>query len=665
MSKDEEFEFRDKYTDLVIQLIVFNAEYDPRRPFSEPIPNAAKGSSFVIDAKRGILLTNSHVVENIISVKGLAPKTNRDIRMRLISLCREKDLAIVQIFKEDWDILIESQKDKNNVSQKGSSKPLAVEFEDTLNLESMTRVVAVGYPLGQDNIKFTPGNISGFETLGNDSSAKNADDSGETVSYIQTTAPTNPGNSGGPLVNIKTGKVVGVVAAGITDAQNVGYAISTRTIWSCLDKLMLPIIHMEEPPLFAQIQSSLIPPGGYDIPSSSKSTEKISKTKTSPTSPVSRKIKTSSTSSVSVASMKIKTSPTSPVFKSFSSETKEITHFPNIIRLPQIGFTYCRISDDLSNYYAEKFNETSDIVKGIYITKVQKDTAFPFLKEGFILSSIIFQSKKNEIIYASIDNSSKVTCTQYIMDKKSSSDLLDIFLKNMDSLNGTVVDRKFTIREIIDIIPLDTSMYCTYIGQDGTCDGEDYPFCSKEDKTFCNGESNTSSKNTLPKKSTSIKNPKCKWGKWNAKFLFKENNQFFAIQNLFLHFEPLDYEIIAGLCLSNLCMNHEPILSEGSKKFLKDPCKFNKYVVVTFTFSDTDVNEIRSITIGDVIKSINDQSINTIDDVKNVLKNNKKVDMLKIITYAGGILVIKSDKARRQDKAIMQAYQVRGHEYIF
>ena len=68
-------------------------------------------------------------------------------------------------------------------------------------------VLALGYPLGQQSLKSTNGIISGREH-----------------SMIQMSAPINPGSSGGPLLNSK-GEVIGINSAGVTEAQNVGYAI--------------------------------------------------------------------------------------------------------------------------------------------------------------------------------------------------------------------------------------------------------------------------------------------------------------------------------------------------------------------------------------------------------------------------------------------------------
>ena len=581
--ENQDFELRFRYSNSIIQLIVFNANYDIRIPSSQPIPGSAKGSSFIIDSKRGILLTNAHVVEDIISVKGLSPKLGHDLRMRLISICREKDLAIVQIFKEDWDILV------------GNSDPqmMELQFEDTLNMTAMTRVVAVGYPLGQDNIKFTPGAVAGFETLGNDSSAKDEDDDGETTSYIQTTAPTNPGNSGGPLINERTGKVVGVISAGIPFAQSVGYAVSTRTVWSCLDALMAPIIHMEEPPFYAKIQSSLIPKGGY--------------------------------TPLDITRQKIKT--TSITLGSFNDDGV----LPNVIRPPQIGFTYCRSSDDLCNYYANRTSELLNSIEGIYITKVFKNSVFRYLKEGVILSSFICQTSDNEILYGKFDNSGKVTCFQYIY--KSSPRNIDIFeeFKNSERRESlfdiTNVERKLSFRELIDMVPLGANITWNFIGE---------------------AESKQQQKS---------------WGRWDVYSKYSPSKNFIPAQYRFLHFEPLDFEIFGGLCVADLCMNHKIMLSETQQKYLKGDYKFKRHVIVTFVFSDTSANETRGIVMGDILRSINGVEINTIEDVREVLSRLKDDDLLLIKSATGGIVAIPISKARLQDQSAIAAYQITNYTY--
>ncbi|MGC9095424.1 MAG: S1C family serine protease, partial [Candidatus Bathyarchaeia archaeon] len=49
------------------------------------------------------------------------------------------------------------------------------------------------------------------------------------ANVIQTTAPLNPGNSGGPLLNLQ-GQVVGITTAIVSNSQGLGFAIPSNTI---------------------------------------------------------------------------------------------------------------------------------------------------------------------------------------------------------------------------------------------------------------------------------------------------------------------------------------------------------------------------------------------------------------------------------------------------
>ena len=112
---------------------------------------------------------------------------------------------------------------------------LAVQFPDSDDIKQGEEIFVFGFPLdgylpSAGNI--TPGIISALAGPGNNSS------------LVQMTAPVQPGNSGGPLLN-KKGKVVGVVVgkanaikiAKVTGdiPQNINFAIAPRTVKSFLD----------------------------------------------------------------------------------------------------------------------------------------------------------------------------------------------------------------------------------------------------------------------------------------------------------------------------------------------------------------------------------------------------------------------------------------------
>ena len=85
----------------------------------------------------------------------------------------------------------------------------------------------LGYPLGSDNVIVTSGFVSTTDF-----------DGGRNILWVQTDSAIDPGNSGGPLLNIR-GKVVGVVSAKFIGVaiEGVGFVISSNTVDLYLERL--------------------------------------------------------------------------------------------------------------------------------------------------------------------------------------------------------------------------------------------------------------------------------------------------------------------------------------------------------------------------------------------------------------------------------------------
>ncbi len=140
------------------------------------------GSGFLIDAQ-GYILTNNHVVENRTSIT-VTLADGREANGEIVGADSETDLAVIKITESGLTPL-----------------PLA----DSDQLEVGEWVLAVGAPFGLEQT-VTHGIVSALgrkEVRGLDITYQN---------FIQTDAAVNPGNSGGPLLNLR-GEVVGVNTA--------------------------------------------------------------------------------------------------------------------------------------------------------------------------------------------------------------------------------------------------------------------------------------------------------------------------------------------------------------------------------------------------------------------------------------------------------------------
>jgi serine protease Do len=132
------------------------------------------GSGFIISSD-GFLLTNHHVVDGADEI--LVTLTDRrEFKGRLIGSDRRTDVALVKI--------------------DASGLP-TVKIGDPNKVKVGEWVIAIGSPFGLDNT-VTAGIVS----------AK-ARETGEYLPFIQTDVAVNPGNSGGPLINMR-GEVIGI-----------------------------------------------------------------------------------------------------------------------------------------------------------------------------------------------------------------------------------------------------------------------------------------------------------------------------------------------------------------------------------------------------------------------------------------------------------------------
>ena len=98
----------------------------------------------------------------------------------------------------------------------------------------MQHIIAAGYPFGKelsDDLKFTSGIVSSLKGMKNDSTR------------IQIDAALNYGNSGGPIVDKKTGKLVAVAVAGLRKdmTESINYGIKASQVKDFLESNRISI----------------------------------------------------------------------------------------------------------------------------------------------------------------------------------------------------------------------------------------------------------------------------------------------------------------------------------------------------------------------------------------------------------------------------------------
>ena len=139
-------------------------------------PSQGLGSGFIVDAN-GVILTNAHVVADADEVT-VRLVDKREFKAKVLGSDRTTDIAVIKIEAKDLPV---------------------VKIGNPATTRVGEWVVAIGAPFGLENT-VTSGIVSAKgRALPGDAA----------VPFIQTDAAVNPGNSGGPLFNLK-GEVIGV-----------------------------------------------------------------------------------------------------------------------------------------------------------------------------------------------------------------------------------------------------------------------------------------------------------------------------------------------------------------------------------------------------------------------------------------------------------------------
>jgi len=166
------------------------------------------GSGFIV-SKKGLIVTNKHVVADTQAQYRVITKDNKGYKVEKIYRDPVNDLAILKI-------------------NPAGNELKAIELGDSNKLKVGQFAMAIGTALGEFRHTVTTGVISG---LGRGITAGSAfQGSVERLdNVIQTDAAINPGNSGGPLLN-SAGQVIGVNVAVASSGQNIGFAIPINIV---------------------------------------------------------------------------------------------------------------------------------------------------------------------------------------------------------------------------------------------------------------------------------------------------------------------------------------------------------------------------------------------------------------------------------------------------
>jgi 2-alkenal reductase len=187
--------------------------------------DAAQGSGFVV-SHRGYILTNSHVITNAGEApSGEAPEAADSVFVEF----RDGDRVPARVV--GWDVYDDVGLLKTDPGEHALSP---VPLGDSSGVVVGEPVAAIGSPFGNEN-SLSVGVVSATER-----SIESLTSSYDLVDAIQTDAPINRGNSGGPMFDAR-GRVIGInaqIRSVSGNAEGVGFAVPINSAKRSMEQLI-------------------------------------------------------------------------------------------------------------------------------------------------------------------------------------------------------------------------------------------------------------------------------------------------------------------------------------------------------------------------------------------------------------------------------------------
>ncbi len=203
----------DEVENSVVTIDCIIVQYTMR--FGQQVTSEVQGSGFVCEYEgQMVVITNNHVIDDADSITVTFANENT-LDAEVVGTDVYKDLAVLMVDAPESEFY-----------------PLEIVSSSTVSVGDY--VAAIGSPYGLAGT-MTTGIVSAVDrTI---TIAENIGSSYDMTDLIQTSAPINSGNSGGPLITYD-GRVIGVTTAIVSDSDGLGFAVSSDTILNALENLL-------------------------------------------------------------------------------------------------------------------------------------------------------------------------------------------------------------------------------------------------------------------------------------------------------------------------------------------------------------------------------------------------------------------------------------------
>jgi serine protease Do len=140
-----------------------------------------------------------------------------------------------------------------------------------------------------------------------------------------------------------------------------------------------------------------------------------------------------------------------------------------------------------------------------------------------------------------------------------------------------------------------------------------------------------------------------------------EQTELLPIKQIYPGYDPIDFEIVAGMVIQPLTTNHLPLLVNAAPsltKYAEVRHQTEPALICTHIFPDSLAQRARSLSPGVIITEVNGVPVKTLDDLRSALFKGLETSYLTIETADAIFVVLSFDKVITDDQRL-------AHEYFY
>ncbi|MBD3231216.1 trypsin-like serine protease [Candidatus Dependentiae bacterium] len=131
------------------------------------------------------------------------------------------------------------------------------------------------------------------------------------------------------------------------------------------------------------------------------------------------------------------------------------------------------------------------------------------------------------------------------------------------------------------------------------------------------------------------------------------------IRRIYTPFEKVDYEIIGGMVVMELKLNHLDFLLKEDAFLIKYKKRENQYesrLIITHVFPDSPVQKARVLGVTDLLEEVNNQKVRTLNDFRHAIQNGKNKKFLTVKSEDKRFMVLSIENILKEEKDLSKKY---------